>query len=716
MKQALSMLLSAALVLPSGLSASAADPIEQRLNQVAQTVKQILQIDNTYTSFSGDLEESTFRALWSLNWENPNVSLHVTAGENGTIYRYSYQVNHPNPSTTTSAIPSFPKLTQEQAKEKAQQFLNQILTAPESAELSLTENRSISNGSDYHFDTFLSLYGLPSPIRISVTVDAESGEILRFNRDDQYTIYTGELVDPNVYNLSAHPEIADYACAQLKKTFNLRLQYVLDDSGQRAVLRYVPEPRDEFYVNAETGELVNLTELTKQLVGDDDYYATASSGADMESVENGLSPVEQSGIAQMANVLSQETLDQKARLWKELGLQNCVLSAGSYRLDAETGDVTAYLYYIGDTAFGTFRRTITLDGKTGNLLSVSGSTWVERDEPEQVNLEQAQQIAQTFLEKLWPEQASTCMLYQATDAENEYGASAHRFRFAQQVNSYPFPTNSISIAVDVTDGTICSLNRDYYASPTFDCADNLISPQQALDAWFDTYEIQLGYTPVPDVMYAQSSEISIYPGEAYPYILELGFSAEQTIEARGIDAKTAQPIVWESTPSVLDYPDLEQSWAAKQAKTLASYGIGWLGQSLQPQKQLTQLDLLALLASTNGILVDLSEEGAEEQVYEHAYMLGLLSQTEREDTRLITRAELVKILLDNGGYGKAAQIPDIFRCTFADAERIPKMYYGYAAIAQGLGMVSGDEHGNFAAGQVATREEAIAMLYQFMAR
>src|SRR5699024_1674466 len=124
---------------------------------VAQTVKQILQIDNTYTSFSGDLEESTFRALWSLNWENPNVSLHVTAGENGTIYRYSYQVNHPNPSTSTSAIPSFPKLTQEQAKEKAQQFLNQILTAPESAQLSLTENRSISNGSDYHFDTFLSL-------------------------------------------------------------------------------------------------------------------------------------------------------------------------------------------------------------------------------------------------------------------------------------------------------------------------------------------------------------------------------------------------------------------------------------------------------------------------------------------------------------------------------------------------------------------------------
>lgn len=715
MKQALSMLVSAALVLPSGLSAVAADPIEQRLTQVAQTVKQILQIDNTYTSFSGDLEESTFRALWSLNWENTEVSLHVTASENGTIYRYSYQINDRTVSNSSTAIPSFPKLTQAQAQQKAQQFLNQILAAPESAVLSSTDNRSTVNGSDYHFNAFLSLYGLSSPIRISITVDAETGEILRFNRDDQYTIYTGEIVDPTVYDFSSHPEIEEYARTQLKNTFHLRLQYVLDDSGKRAVLRYVPEPRDEFYVNAETGELVNLTELTKQLIGDDNYYAAAS-GADMESMDNGLSPAEQSGIAQMANVLSQETLDKKARVWPELGLQNCVLSSSSYRLDSETGDVTAYLYYIGDTALGTFRRTIILDGKTGALRSVSGSTWVERDGPAQINLEQAQQIAQTFLKKLWPEQASTCMLYQATDAENDYNASAHRFRFAQQVNGHPFPTNSISIAVDVTDGTICSLSKDYEATPTFDSADNLISPQEALDAWFSTYETQLGYTPVPDVLYAQSSDLTIYPGEAYPYLLELGFTAEQTIDTRGIDAKTAQPITWENTTAALVYPDLEQSWAKEQAQALASYGIGWLGQSLQPQKQLTQLDFLALLASTNGILVDLSEDGAEEQVYEHAYMLGLLQRTEREDTRLVTRAELVKMLLDNGGYGKAAQIPDIFRCTFADADRIPQAYYGYAAIAQGLGIVSGDEHGNFAAGQVATREEAIAILYQFMAR
>ena len=82
----------------------------------------------------------------------------------------------------------------------------------------------------------------------------------------------------------------------------------------------------------------------------------------------------------------------------------------------------------------------------------------------------------------------------------------------------------------------------------------------------------------------------------------------------------------------------------------------------------------------------------------------------------MTRGEVVRTLLDYGGYGAAAQIPGIFRCSFADEAAIPAEYYGYAAIAQGLGMVQGDGGGNFAAGRVATRIEAVVMLYQFMNR
>ena len=74
------------------------------------------------------------------------------------------------------------------------------------------------------------------------------------------------------------------------------------------------------------------------------------------------------------------------------------------------------------------------------------------------------------------------------------------------------------------------------------------------------------------------------------------------------------------------------------------------------------------------------------------------------------------MLLNSLGYGPVAQLPGIFRCDFADASAIPAPDLGYAAIAQGLGIVKGDDNGNFAPGRFATRCEAAYMLWRYMKR
>ena len=74
----------------------------------------------------------------------------------------------------------------------------------------------------------------------------------------------------------------------------------------------------------------------------------------------------------------------------------------------------------------------------------------------------------------------------------------------------------------------------------------------------------------------------------------------------------------------------------------------------------------------------------------------------------------MKLLLDATGYGRVAALSNIFRCSFADEAQIPQAYYGYAAIAQGLGIVGGDSQGNFAPNRTATRIEALAMLCNYM--
>lgn len=719
MKRTLCLLLSAALLTTPVAAASESSTADQRLSQVTQTVKDILKLDNSYTSFHGELQEDPLRAIWELDWTAADQStLTVAAGEDGTIYRYQY-----NPSDETSSssgqLPSFPTISREDAQKTAQTFIDQVLGEHESAELSESDRTPSLTSSDHTFSTKLDLYGLPTPISVSATVDSDTGELLRFSRADRYTSYVGTPVDPASLGLSAAPSVNkqayDKATALLGEQQTLRLEYVLDDDRKTASLRYVPDTTDNFYVDAQTGKLVNLTEQTRELY--DKMGAAGSADTAAESTGNGsLSEAEQAGIAQMEGVLSKETLDSKVRTWKELGLTDYTLSSCSYSIDTEDGTVYGHLRYTQKAENNLNHRYITVNAKTGEIEDVFSSYWTDEALKGTVSLSTAQKTAESFLSRLWPDQYKTCALYKSTAASTEDGSTEHDFVFCQKVNGYFFPANSIAVSVDARDGSITYLSRNFDELPTFDSADGLISSETAHTFWMDTFETKLGYLSVPEEA-GQSADGAKLAEMGYPYVerLTLGFYLEQPTMMYGIDAKTGQPLALTSDDDTLTYSDLSTTWAAQAAQALASYRIGWLGGTLQPTKSLTQLDLMALLASVDGFLIDLSEEDAADQIYDYAIGSGLLARGDRNDDKLITRAELVKTILDHGGYGNAAQIPGIFRCTFTDANEIPDTYYGYAAIAQGLHMVSGDETGRFAANQTATREEAIGMLYQFMA-
>ena len=164
------------------------------------------------------------------------------------------------------------------------------------------------------------------------------------------------------------------------------------------------------------------------------------------------------------------------------------------------------------------------------------------------------------------------------------------------------------------------------------------------------------------------------------------------------------------------YDDLEGHWARMYLEQLAQYTVGWLGGKAAPDEALTQLDYMALLASAEGYVVDLTQEGAADDLYSYAIRRGLITEAEREDGKRLTRGETVKILLRSLGYGPVAELPGIFRCDFADADAIPAELMGYAALAQGLGLVIGDPKGNFAPNRRTDRCEAAVMLWRYMSR
>ena len=87
-------------------------------------------------------------------------------------------------------------------------------------------------------------------------------------------------------------------------------------------------------------------------------------------------------------------------------------------------------------------------------------------------------------------------------------------------------------------------------------------------------------------------------------------------------------------------------------------------------------------------------------------------EPERDDNAVLTRGEVVRMLLDAAGYGPAARLRGIYTCAYSDKGSIPAEELGYAALAQALGLASG----TYAGSRTATRGEAASMLCRVLER
>lgn len=727
MKKFFALLLSAALALSLCTPSFAAQETgaDSRLTQITQSVKTTLSLDTSgYDTFYGNLSEDVIAPQWDLNWSNAaGDRLSVTAGLDGTILWLSRSDNVPG-----SSSPTLPQISREEAEASAKAFMDLVLDgAVESARFDPDGYSAPTYSSRYRFSGTILLNGLPSPLSFSVSVDMDSGAVIQFSRDVLNGLYLGGVPSETA------AVTADDAGAKLKDLFSLRLEYVLDTDSKEAVLRYLPNPLDEYYVDAQTGEVVNLTELRQS------FYEKGSNGSvtgDAEAPEaapdSGLTEAEQEGAALLAGALDKETLDEKARAVEALGLDAYALSSCRYTVDPdwEEGDdgvqVMASLTYNREKDGNLWRRYVTLDAKTGEVLSVRSTLPWNKDIQRTVTAEKAQALAEAFLSDFCPDDFARTALYEQPTAspvrDDGNIPSAYDFRYARQENGYFFAADGISVSVDTTDGSISFFSRSFQEDVTFDSPDGIVGGETALSAYQATFAPTLGYIQVPVSLSKADDtlrELLWQSGYTYCYQLTLGYGLEQEGEyVRGIDAKTGQPVYYQAgQDGKITYDDIGGHWAASAARTLAEYGVGWLGGSLKPDNAITQKDMVVLLYSMVYRSPEDPEKLTEKQLdayYETAYAQGWLTPAQRQDNAALTRMDLIRMLLNGGGYGSVAKLEGIYRCDFTDAASIPAADLGYAALAQGLKLVQGDTAGRLNPAQTATRAEALTMIYNFM--
>ena len=695
-------------------AAPAEETADEALSRVTGLVKDALELDTEgYDSFWGDRYETGLTNVWSLNWSGSDGDLSVEALDDGTVTSYRLGQTY----SAYNTFPAFPGGDADAAAQAARDFLDKVLGEGETAELDEPQNTASLNSDSIRFSGNILLNDLPSPLTYSVTVRREDNQVIRFSRDPAAGTFLGEVP-------AAEPSVdQETAAADLAATLALGLEYVLDEDGSSAVLRYVPEDTDLYYIDAATGEALNMTELSALLGGmggaaGNDAAATAEAAADSGS---GLTEAEQAGIAQLEGVLSSAALDEALRSEAAYGLDGYALSSASYTLveareEGEEGQVLCTLSYQVPSEEDYRSRSITVDARTGAVQSLwSSAPWLEEGESPALTRAQAQARAEDYLSRFCGGRWDTLAL-----SEDQGGAQSRRpyyaFTYVRQSHGIPFPENYYAVAIDAMDGSVYRLDYVYGEDVTFASPEGIVDGAAALAAWAGTYETTLAYRLVPraldggDETEARLMEL----GLTHFYGLRLTYGLEREGYCLGIDAATGEPVWREAYDSALAYTDLEGTWAQADAEELAAYGVGYGGGRFQHQKSLTQWDLVALMASLEGWRIDPenADQRERDSAYSTAYSMGLLARGERDDDALVTRGELVKRLLNCAGYGAVARLEGIFVCTLSDAGAIPAADLGYAALAQGLGMVQGA----YSAGQTATRGQLAAMLCRLLER
>ena len=713
MKKLLSLTLALVMALGLALPASAEETADAALARITQSVKNTLDLDTEdYDDFWGEPYEDGLTNVWDLYWSGLDEDLSITALNDGTII--SYRVSLPYAASNSGEFPVFPQGDAAAATRSAGDFLDKVLPAGESVELGEPRGMDVLGGDSYRFSGNILLNGLPSPLTYSVTVSAADNQVRAFSRDAAASCFLGDVP-------TASASVSrDRAASLLEGTLALKLEYVRDADSASAVLRYLPADTDAFYVDARTGDLLNMTELEEQMDGLGMGGSAGDNTAAEGTADSGLSQAEQEGIARMEGVRSSAALDQSLRAEAAYGLADYALSSAAYRLaegsDEEADQVLCVLTYVQPGDESGRSRTITVDARTGTVQSIfSHAPWLAEGEAPALSRTEAQTRAEAFLAAFCGARWKDLALY-GSPADTEDRQPYDTFTYVQQVNGIPFPENRYTVAIDSRDGSVYRLYYEYDEDVTFASAAGIVGEAAALSAWAGTYDTVLAYRLVPRPLDgSRETEARLLElGLTHFYELRLTYALEREDWCPGIDAATGKPVVPEKQDTAITYTDLLGSGVKADVEKLARYGVGYDGGRFRPEKKLTQWDLVALLASLDGYRIDpeTADESTRDAAYSAVYRMGALARGMRDEDSAVTRGQAVKCLLDCAGYGPAARLPGIYTCSYSDAAQIPESELGYAAIAQALGMARGSYRGN----QTATRGELASMLCRLLER
>ncbi len=674
------------------------------LEDAILAAKARISVPDYLTEFDSDIHKSDNKIEYYLRWYNNDRDgeLSLTINQRGDIIRYSLY-NHNEDSGT----PRFAIYTNQELAEKSLDWLKSV--NPDWAKdysmdfASFSKKSNVYGGIEYlSFDRYVNGIRFLND-NISFNVNNITGEIVYMNANHTYA---GNI--PSADNILS----VDEATQIYYKQSPLNLMYTTFD-GHSAVLVYnLDTPNLKF--NAKDGSVVKTSRSYKGVNGTvmEESAAPDSAGGGA----NTFTESELKNLAEIDNLLSEEALISRAKALSDTGLDSASFEGCSYSREAryvvDSEAVKDASSYIASLSFifnkGTdneYRGYVTFDAQNGELISYSAHNYhiYYRDNSEKepkVSEKTALEVAKNFIVENNPDNASKVM-----DATPSYIStdSMYVLNFSRQENNIPYPSNYINITTDGDTGLITGYNTLWSDDITFDSPDGILDLESAKEKFKENVGFKLFYVYSYKDDNDTEPDIVLAYGSAYPY--------ESTIFA-----KSGDKAITHTDNDIIIYPtDTEGHYAEEPINALLAAGIIAIGTNTEfrPDDAITYRELAAMTARlTRGYYIwDLPV------ITDFVKSNNIIKETEVfEPDKTAVRADGPFYIINALGHGDVAELSDIYKVGFADADRLPLDKLGFVAIAKGMGLINGDENGCFNPSSPLTRADAAIMIYNYLAR
>lgn len=688
MKKFLSLVLAAALCAASAVPALA-DSNSEKINEMLSVLKQRIGSTDEYDKFSGSVNayggETRYEFLWSKTDGDNRSSMNITMNSDGVVTSYytygggngrdgKASINRPDVSEALdAAISGFKKLNPDISE-------NVKITSD-------GEYRSLT-GDDFSFVLQRTQNGIPVADDDGwISVSADAKRVVSFSLN-----YTTGLKFEDSSKLISKEDAQN----SFNEKFPMKLRYTTEykDDKKSATLIYSPDSEYNQYISATSGEVITR-EYRRHRFGGGDMKASESMAA-MDMADNGFSEAEIKNLDTINGLIGLDKAE-KIILTSKVINANSAYKLMEHALCRDWYDEDKYTYRLE------FERTsgdedywldAEVDAKSGDILSF----YIRENrgnEKAKLNVKQGYEKAYAALEVLAPSHFGENMDYLLDGDDKD---SSGNYVFFRYVNGIEFADNSVRISVDMASGKIISY-RIGYDDIEFPSADGVISAEDAGKRLFEQVGYDVWYIPTyEDDKPAQAPVV--YDTDSYDLTLD-AFSGE--LKYKGESEKVGE------------YTDIENHYAKDAIEALAKFGIGFADSEFKPDSNITQADFVTLLnAAFNDYGPIVIYKGISyENIYDDAIEDGIVKEDEYSPDADVTRDLAAKMMVRALGFEEVATLDGIYVPIFAD---VSADSVGFTSILGAMGVIKGDENGNFNPSGTVTRADAAIMLYNYLSK